>query len=106
MQRLLVIIDPQNDFMRSPEHEGSLAIDEAYADMERLRRYLERERPGQILVTLDSHTVDHIAHARWWTESKGDHPEPSTVISGDDVVAGRWQGREAEGSLWYRLRLA
>ncbi len=106
MQRLLVIIDPQNDFMRSPEHEGSLAIDEAYADMERLVRYLERETPEQILVTLDSHTVDHIAHARWWTDADGNHPDPFTVISVEDVVTERWRGRDPEHSLWYVKQLA
>lgn len=106
MQRLLVIIDPQNDFMRSPAHEGSLAIDEAYADMQRLAHYLEQETPAQILVTLDSHTIDHIAHARWWTDAQGQHPEPFTVITVEDVAQGRWRGRDPEHSLWYVRELA
>lgn len=106
MQRLLVIIDPQNDFMRSPEHEGSLAIDEAYADMQRLVRYIGQETPEQILVTLDSHTVNHIAHALWWTDAQGNHPAPFTVISVEDVEQGRWRGRDHEHSLWYVRALA
>src|SRR5690625_5505640 len=76
MNRLLVIIDPQNDFMNSPQHQGSLAIDEAYADMERLVRYIKKDMPEQILVTLDSHTVNHIAHKLWWTNKSGNHPAP------------------------------
>lgn len=106
MQRLLVIIDPQNDFMRSPEHEGSLAIDEAYGDMQRLVRYIEKGAPEQILVTLDSHTIHHIAHALWWTDVQGHHPAPFTVISVEDVEQGRWRGRDPEHSLWYVRALA
>lgn len=106
MRRLLVIIDPQNDFMRSPEHDGSLAIDEAYADMQRLVRYINDDAPEQILVTLDSHTVDHIAHARWWSDAQGNHPEPFTEISVADVEQGRWRGRDPEHSLWYVRQLA
>jgi len=101
MNRLLVIIDPQNDFMNSPQHQGSLAIDEAYADMERLVRYIKKDMPEQILVTLDSHTVNHIAHKLWWTNKSGNHPAPFTVISVDDVEQGRWQGKDHEHSLWY-----
>jgi nicotinamidase-related amidase len=38
------------------------------------------KRLGDINVTLDSHSVMHIAHPLWFKNSKGEHPSPFTVM--------------------------
>jgi len=40
---------------------------------------------------LDSHNYVHIAHPCWWVDSAGNHPDPYTVISVDDVKNGKWR---------------
>ncbi len=86
----LVIIDPQNDFCDS---KGSLFVGGADADMkDRLPKMIHRLKPklADIHVTLDSHHLVHIAHPIFWKNSKGEHPNPFTLISANDVETGVW----------------
>lgn len=85
----LLVIDPQNDFCAK---QGSLFVPGATEDMERLARMIERLRGklDDIHVTLDSHRVVDISHPVWWKDSAGRHPAAFTMISADDVKAGRW----------------
>ena len=62
----LVIIDPQNDFMDSPQ--SALPVAGANADMDRLAEFIRTngKKLEDIHVTLDSHQVVDIAHPAWW----------------------------------------
>ena len=48
------------------------------------------------MVTLDSHQRCHIAHALFWVDKDGKHPDPFTVISVEDVETCKWMPRQAE----------
>ncbi len=89
MQTALLIIDPQIDFC---DPAGALSVAGADADMDRLAQMVARlgGQLSEIHVTLDSHHWVHIAHPVFWIDSAGKHPEPFTIISAEDVQAGRW----------------
>lgn len=82
----VLIIDPQNDF-----HEGgSLAVPGALNDCERYSTMIEThlDQIGEIIVTLDSHNREHIAHAMSWNSKEdlsGEEPQPFTLITAEDV---------------------
>lgn len=85
----LLVIDPQNDFC---DPKGSLFVQGADADMDRLAALVNRLR-GKITdihVTLDCHRIVDISHPIWWKDAAGNPPPPFTIITGDDVRAGRW----------------
>lgn len=56
MKRILLIVDPQNDFI-----DGSLAVSEAEAKMKALAAYIQENagRYQAIFVTMDSHPAKH-----------------------------------------------
>jgi nicotinamidase-related amidase len=92
----LLMIDPQNDFCipNGPGGEkGALVVGGADTDMERLATFITKngKRIEQIHCTLDSHQLVHIAHPIFWVNSKGEHPNPFTVITVDDVKNGVWR---------------
>jgi len=101
----LITIDPQNDFCiaNGPGGEkGALVVAGADADMSRLGTFISknRKRLSEIHCTVDSHQYVHIAHPAFWVNSKGERPNPFTLISEDDVKNGvwraynpKWQGR-------------
>jgi len=91
MDLRLFIIDPQNDFC---DPKGALSVPGADEDMARLARMIGRlnGKINQIHVTLDTHHYVDVAHPIFWTDSNGRHPEQlSTIITVDDVEAGRWR---------------
>ena len=71
---------------------GSLYVAGADKDMERLSAMITRlgDRIEDIHVTLDTHHQVDIAHSIFWVDSKGNHPNPFTLISADDVKSGKW----------------
>lgn len=85
----LLVIDPQVDFC-SPT--GNLFVTGADQDVVRLSKMIDRLRGkiDDIHVTLDSHNDIHVAHPIFWVNSSGQHPNPFTLISEDDVVKGVW----------------
>ncbi|MBD3308632.1 isochorismatase family protein [candidate division KSB3 bacterium] len=87
----LLITDPQNSFCH-PE-DGELYVPGAEKDMERLAALIERlsEQLAQIHVTLDTHHELDVGHPLFWVNKQGDHPEPFTVISKEEVQNGTWQ---------------
>lgn len=93
---ILVIIDPQNDFMDSPNYTGSLAVKGAYNDMLRLVERIKLNPPSDIVITLDTHTPYHIAHPLAWINTEGKNPDPYTVITVDDVMTGVWKASNIE----------
>lgn len=93
---VLVIIDPQNDFMDSPNYMGSLAVPGAYEDTLRLIKKIENDSPQDIVVTLDTHARLHIAHPLWWENSAGENPNPFTLITVEDIKNGVWKASDSE----------
>jgi nicotinamidase-related amidase len=85
----LVVIDPQNDFSTP---QGSLFVQGADQDMSRLALMVKRlgHKLDDIHITMDSHRKVDISHPMWWKDSAGKHPPPFTMITADDVDAGRW----------------
>ena len=85
----LMIIDPQNDFC---DPKGALSVPGADADMDRLSEFIKRtgDKLTDIHVTLDSHHLVDIAHPIFWKNTKGEHPEPFTIITKDDVKEHNW----------------
>ena len=91
----LVAVDVQNTFC-IPAFElfvagrsGTGAID----DNRRLCEFVYRNLDAitQIVPTLDTHQAMQVFHAIWLVDAEGDHPEPYTLVSSDDVASGRWQ---------------
>ncbi|CAM9260268.1 unnamed protein product, partial [Choristocarpus tenellus] len=84
----LLIVDPQNDFHPG----GSLAIPGADTDAERIASLITQHGGNidEIFVTLDSHHKMDIAHPKFWKNSEGFAPSPFTLITTEDIIAGRW----------------
>jgi nicotinamidase/pyrazinamidase len=84
-----LIIDAQNDFV---DPKGSLYVPGAEGDAERLVKLIDRlgSKISDIHATLDSHHYVDIAHPVFWKDSSGNHPDPFTIITKDDVENGTW----------------
>lgn len=91
LKTLLLIIDPQKDFMTSSAFAGSLSVTGADDDMKRLAQHVESTNPDSIVITMDTHTRMHIAHAMYWVDAEGNHPGEFTLISVEDVETGKWK---------------
>lgn len=96
MKKALVIIDPQNDFIISPDFQGALGVPGAYEDMLRIADYIRKENPEHIVLTLDTHNVFDIAHNSWWVNDQGENPKPFTLITVEDVKNGLWKAAQPE----------
>lgn len=90
MKIKILIVDPQNDFILS---NGSLAVPNAENSMNKVAQLIRdhSKKIDDIFITLDSHYDMHIAHPIMWTNEKGEHPDPFTLISHADVVNGVWK---------------
>lgn len=76
MSYTLLCIDPQIDF-----HEGgSLAVGGATKDSERLIQLITSKPPAKSVVSLDTHTPNHIGHAAFWVDASGNKPSPFTTL--------------------------
>jgi nicotinamidase-related amidase len=91
----LIAVDVQNTFC-IPGYElyvagrsGTGAVD----DNKRLSAFIYRnmELITEICPTMDTHQAMQIFHAFFFVNDQGEHPEPLTVITVDDVRRGRWQ---------------
>jgi len=94
----LLIIDPQVDF-----HSGSLAVPGADGDIDRIIAMI-RDYPefiSDIIVSLDSHHPDHIAHAKMWKSANGEQPHIFQSISVTDVVEGIWMANDPKNQEQY-----
>jgi nicotinamidase-related amidase len=95
----LLVVDVQNTFC-IPDFElfvagrsGTGAVD----DTRRLCEFVYRNLGSitQILPSLDTHHAMQVFHAVWLIDEDGNHPGPYTLVSHDDVAAGRWRVNEA-----------
>ena len=100
MTTQLLLIDPQNDFCDfGPPAEGdarpmpALPVPGAVADLRRITELLERRGGAidSIVVTLDSHPLVGIERPLFWETGEGGAVEPFTVISAEDLRAGRYR---------------
>jgi nicotinamidase-related amidase len=90
----LLVVDVQNTFC-IPEFElfvagrsGNGAVD----DSRRLCEFVYRNLGAitQTFPSLDTHHAMQVFHAVWLVDEHGEHPAPYTLVSADDVAAGRW----------------
>ena len=86
---ILLIIDPQNDFV-SPE--GALSVKGAKEDMDRLTDFILHHGKviDKVIITMDSHMPGHISTPSYWQDKSGAHPLPFTSISFEDAEKGIW----------------
>jgi nicotinamidase-related amidase len=90
----LLAVDVQNTFcvpgfeLFVAGRSGTGAVD----DNRRLCEFIYRNLGAitQILPSLDTHHAMQVFHAIWLVDERGDHPEPYTLVSAEDVEAGRW----------------
>jgi len=99
----LMAIDCQNDFT-STNPQGSLYVQGGEKDMERLATFINRlsGKLDNITATLDSHRIVQIFHKAFWKNSNGEHPQPFTSISVEDVKNGTWT---TVNPRWYQRAL-
>lgn len=85
----LLAVDVQNTFC-TPGFE--LYVAGALEDSRRLCSFVYRNLAvvTEVVVTLDTHQAFQIFHAPLLIDSEGRHPAPYTLVTADDVRAGRW----------------
>ena len=86
----LVTVDVQNTFCM-PGFE--LFVAGAVDDNRRLCEFVYRNLATitQVVPSLDTHRLMQVFHAMWLVDEHGEHPEPYTVVSAQDVETGRWR---------------
>jgi nicotinamidase-related amidase len=86
----LMLIDMQVDFCHA---RGNLNVPGALDDIRRTIEFIYRnaERITHISCSLDSHLPGQIFTPAWWIDEDGHHPAPFTIITWQDVQAGRWR---------------
>lgn len=86
----LIGIDWQNDFV---DPKGALPVKGAEADAKRCADMILRlkNKWTDIHMTMDSHRYMDIAHPIWWIDQNGNHPNPFTIITEDDVNNNIWE---------------
>lgn len=86
----LVLVDAQHDFI---DPTGTLAVPGAQDDLARLLGWFYRHagRITQVYASLDTHLPSHIFYGAWWVDPRtGQHPQPFTAITVEDVARGAW----------------
>jgi len=95
----LLAVDVQNTFC-IPGFElfvGGRSGTGAVDDSRRLCEFVYRNLGTitQVLPSLDTHHAMQVFHAIWLVDEAGNHPEPYTLVSAEDVESGRWRVNEA-----------
>lgn len=68
--------------------------------MKRVAKLLETHPISRVTLTLDSHHQLHIGNPMWFQDSTGNHPQPFTLISHQDIQEGRWHCTIPTASRW------
>jgi len=86
----LVAVDVQNTFC-IPGFE--LFVPGAVEDNRRLCEFVYRNLGAitQVIPTMDTHQAVQIFHAAFLVDEDGRRPDPYTLVSADEVEAGRWR---------------
>jgi len=95
-RNLLLIIDPQVDFHKG----GSLPVEGALGDAQRIAKLIRTKRFDNIIVTLDTHQFVDIGHPLWWTNDEKEEPKPFTIITTKDIEKGVWRAAREEDQKW------
>ncbi len=95
MRICLLLVDAQNTFC-TPGFElfvGGRSGTGALDDSRRLCSFLYRNLGviTQAVVTLDTHQAFQIFHAPFLVDADGQHPDPFTLVTLEDVAAGHWR---------------
>lgn len=101
----LFLVDFQIDFCHK---DGSLMVPGAVEDLQRTIEFIYQNahRIKTIVASLDSHTAFQIFYPTWWADANGQHPNPHTVITSDDITKGKFKPlREPAWSLDYVKKL-
>ena len=91
----LLAVDVQNTFcipgfeLFVAGRSGSGAVDDNWRLCEFVYRNLGAV--SQIVSSLDTHRPMQIFHAVWLVDEGGNHPDPYTLVSAEDVESGRWR---------------
>lgn len=87
--RLLLVIDPENDFM--PDI-GTLSVPGAREDIKRLAWFIYNNMDNitKIMGSMDIHSYAQIFHPSWWIDKNGNNPPPFTTITVKDYEEGIW----------------
>jgi nicotinamidase/pyrazinamidase len=86
----VILVDYQHDFV---EPSGTLYVPGSREDIARFLTwfYVNAHRITSIYASLDTHLPFQIFYGSWWGSGKtGEHPQPYTVITADDVDNERW----------------
>lgn len=91
----LLLVDVQNTFC-IPEYElyvGGASGTGAVEDNQRLCEFIYRNLRviTQINPTMDTHQAAQIFHSVFLLDEKGNHPDPLTLISAEDIEKGTWK---------------
>jgi nicotinamidase-related amidase len=91
----LLLVDVQNTFC-TPGFElfvGGRSGTGAVDDNVRLSEFVYRNLDSitQVVATLDTHQAVQIFHALYLVDADGRHPDPYTLVTAEDVAAGRWR---------------
>jgi len=111
MDARLLLIDAQEDFcnpglndqnQKDDTRTGALLVPGAWDDMVRVAAMIERlgNRLTRIVASLDQHHPMAIFHPLYWLDSKGQHPDPFTIITHKDVVDGVWRTTLPQEQQW------
>lgn len=98
----VVLVDYQHDFV---DPSGTLYVPGSEVDVARFLSwfYANAHRITTIYASLDTHIPFQIFYSSWWINPRtGEHPQPFTVITGQDVDNRAWVPLlEPEWSLHY-----
>lgn len=85
----LILIDCQIDFCHP---NGALYIQGAQENTQHIASFIYRnlDKISTIIASSDSHLPNHIFFAPWWINEYGEHPEPYTIITNDDIKQRLW----------------
>jgi nicotinamidase-related amidase len=91
----LMGIDLQNTFC-VPSGElfvGGRSGNGAVEDSARICRFIYGNLPyiSRIFLTMDTHKAMQIFHPVYWVDEQGRHPAPLTILTAEDVKAGKWR---------------
>jgi nicotinamidase-related amidase len=95
----LLAVDVQNTFC-VPGFElfvGGRSGTGAVDDNRRLCAWIYRhlDTVTEVIPSLDTHHAMQVFHAIWLVDERGEHPAPYTLVSAEDVAAGRWRADPA-----------
>jgi nicotinamidase/pyrazinamidase len=86
----LILVDYQHDFV---DPTGTLYVPGSQQDVARLLTwfYTNAHKISSIYASLDTHLPFQIFYSSWWKNPQtGEHPQPYTTITMDDVTNMKW----------------